>query len=62
MSRQTYVDFSEDRLTEAQLDRIENCRERHESGCPCLAGGDPILRQIVIEDHEGFVVVADVAP
>ena len=46
MSRQTYVDSSEERLTEAQLDRIENCRENHERGCPCRAGGDPMPRPI----------------
>jgi hypothetical protein len=61
MSRQTYVDFTE-RFSEAQMDRLEECRENHEHGCPCLAGGDPIPRTVVIEANEGWEVVADLAP
>ena len=55
-----YIDLTE-RLSEAQMERVDNCRENHEHGCPCLAGGDPILRQVVIEDHEAWVLVAEVA-
>ena len=59
MSRQTYYDDTE-RLSEAAIERLDECREKHEHGCPCVAGGDPILREIVIEDHEGWQLVADI--
>lgn len=56
-----YIDLRE-RLSEEALEALDECRAKHINGCPCLAGGDPIPRELVIEDHEGFLVVADVAP
>lgn len=50
------------RLSDSQIEWVVNCAENHAEGCCCIVTGEPILREVVIEDHEGYVVVADVAP
>ena len=59
MDGTTSGDFN---LRPAAREALFDCADNHVDGCPCLAGGDVELREVVIEDHETFVVVAEVAP
>ena len=49
-------------LSLAARESLFNCSDNHAPGCPCRVGGDVVLREVVIEDHGGYVVVAEVAP
>lgn len=50
------------RVSDSFLEVMVNCAEHHAEECRCSITGDVVLPEVVVEDHEGFLVVADVAP
>lgn len=63
MSNDGYIDEGgRQRVSDSFLEVMVNCADNHREGCSCRWDGVVTLPEVVVEDHEGFLVVADVAP
>ncbi len=50
-----------ERVSDEFFELMVECADNHEEGCSCRYSGVVSPRQVIIEDHDGYVVVADLA-